>query len=170
MKKDDNMIGRYSVIQLTNIFDNYKNKTGDKIGSIETETLQTLMKNELDKDMTYEQVAELMAVIDSDGNGTLEIDEFLEFMKKSQEMEKDEEISKEVFRIFDRDENGYITPESIFHVFLSLGENISLKDIEYVLKKKIKNDIDGDGNLNYQDFQLIMKKYEDKLTSQKSGS
>ena len=68
--------------------------------------------------------------------------------------EQDEDVLKEVFMIFDREGKGYLTPESVYHVFLSLGENIKLEDIENILKE---NDIDGDGNLNFQDFKNTLR-------------
>ena len=158
MKESQDIIGNHTISKLISVFDTYKNKSN----SIEIDSLQTLLKNELHKDMNIDQVIELMNVIDIDGNGTLELDEFLEFMRMLYKYEKDEEISKEVFRIFDREENGYISAENIYHIFMALGENISLEDIEYVMKKKIKRDMEGDGNLNFQDFQALFKKYEDK--------
>ena len=158
MKESQDIIGNHTISNLISVFDTYKNKSN----SIEIDSLQTLLKNELHKDMNIDQVIELMGVIDIDGNGTLELDEFLEFMRMLYKYEKDEEISKEVFRIFDREENGYISAENIYHIFMALGENISLEDIEYVMKKKIKRDMEGDGNLNFQDFQALLKKYEDK--------
>ena len=143
---DREQIGKYSKKQLKEIFNKYK--VGE---SIDITNLQKLLKEHLDQAISFDAVNRLMSEIDQDGNGTLELNEFYDFMKKFDE--QDEDVLKEVFMIFDREGKGYLTPESVYHVFLSLGENIKLEDIENILKE---NDIDGDGNLNFEDFKVLM--------------
>ena len=144
---DREQIGKYSKKQLKEIFNKYK--VGE---SIDITNLQKLLKEHLDQAISFDAVNRLMSEIDQDGNGTLELNEFYDFMKKFDE--QDEDVLKEVFMIFDREGKGYLTPESVYHVFLSLGENIKLEDIENILKE---NDIDGDGNLNFQDFKNTLR-------------
>ena len=146
----DEIIGNYTIKQLQEIFNKY---AGEK-GALDEESLQLLIKEKLEQYIQKNQIITLMKKIDTDGSGEIEFDEFIEFMRNlSKEDELDEDALKEVFKLFDRDEKGYLTPESVYHIFLALGEKIKLEDIIAILKE---NDIDGDGNLNFEDFKMLM--------------
>ena len=145
--KDKEMIGRYSTLQLEEIFQKYCQKDD----YLNRDTLESLIKNDLHLYTTKQNFNEIMNKMDINNDGQIEIDEFITFMKKIDE--QDEDTLKEVFAIFDKDDKGYLTPESVYHIFLSIGEKIKLEDITNVLKE---NDIDGDGNLNFQDFKMLM--------------
>ena len=168
-KIDDNVnekevIGKFTVKQLEEIFKEY---VGDK-EALNEESLQLLIKEKLEHNITKRQVSTLIRSIDIDGNGEIEFNEFLEFMRKLDEQdEQDEEALKEVFMLFDRDEKGYLTPESVYHIFLSIGEKIKLEDITNILKE---NDIDGDGNLNFQDFKMLMHNGLEELNKKNPNS
>ena len=146
----DEVIGKYTIKQLLEIFNKY---AGEK-GALDEESLQLLIKEKLEQYIQKKQLIALMKKIDTDGSGEIEFDEFIEFMRNlNKENELDEDALKEVFKLFDRDEKGYLTPESVYHIFLALGEKIKLEDIINILKE---NDIDGDGNLNFEDFKMLM--------------
>ena len=146
----DEMIGKYSIKQLQEMFNKY---AGDK-GALDEESLHLLIKEKLELYIQKKQIIALMKKIDTDGSGEIEFDEFIEFMRSlNREDEMDEDALKEVFKLFDRNEKGYLTPESVYHIFLALGEKIKLEDITTILKE---NDIDGDGNLNFEDFKMLM--------------
>ena len=158
------VIGKFTVKQLEEIFNEY---VGDK-NALNEESLQLLIKQKLDQYIPLKQVTTLIKSIDIDGNGEIEFNEFLEFMRKLDEQdEQDEDALKEVFMLFDRDEKGYLTPESVYHIFLSIGEKIKLEDITNILKE---NDIDGDGNLNFQDFKMLMHNGLEELNKKNSNS
>ena len=70
-----------------------------------------------------------MNIIDTDGNGTLEIDEFFAFMAEKEKTEE-EEVLKSTFKLLDSENKGYISPEKVYFSFKALGEtNVELEDI-----------------------------------------
>ena len=160
----DEVIGKYTIKQLQEIFNKY---AGEK-GALDEESLQLLIKEKLEQYIQKKQLIALMKKIDTDGSGEIEFDEFIEFMRNlNKENELDEDALKEVFKIFDRDEKGYLTPESVYHIFLALGEKIKLEDIINILKE---NDIDGDGNLNFEDFKMLMHSGLEELEKKNPNS
>jgi Ca2+-binding EF-hand superfamily protein len=164
MYKMDEVIGKYTIKQLLEIFNKY---AGEK-GALDEESLQLLIKEKLEQYIQKKQLIALMKKIDTDGSGEIEFDEFIEFMRNlNKENELDEDALKEVFKIFDRDEKGYLTPESVYHIFLALGEKIKLEDIINILKE---NDIDGDGNLNFEDFKMLMHSGLEELEKKNPNS
>ena len=164
MYKMDEVIGKYTIKQLLEIFNKY---AGEK-GALDEESLQLLIKEKLQQYIQKKQLIALMKKIDTDGSGEIEFDEFIEFMRNlNKENELDEDALKEVFKLFDRDEKGYLTPESVYHIFLALGEKIKLEDIINILKE---NDIDGDGNLNFEDFKMLMHNGLEELEKKNPNS
>ena len=160
----DEVIGKYTIKQLLEIFNKY---AGEKC-ALDEESLQLLIKEKLEQYIQKKQLIALMKKIDTDGSGEIEFDEFIEFMRNlNKENELDEDALKEVFKIFDRDEKGYLTPESVYHIFLALGEKIKLEDIINILKE---NDIDGDGNLNFEDFKMLMHNGLEELEKKNPNS
>ena len=160
----DEIIGKYTIKQLQEIFNKY---AGEK-GALDEESLQLLIKEKLEQYIQEKQIITLMKKIDTDGSGEIEFDEFIEFMRNlNKEDELDEDALKEVFKLFDRDEKGYLTPESVYHIFISIGERIKLEDIINILKE---NDIDGDGNLNFEDFKMLMQSGLEELEKKNPNS
>jgi Ca2+-binding EF-hand superfamily protein len=65
--------------------------------------------------------------------------------KRMKDTDNEEEI-KEAFLIFDKDQDGYLTPRELRQVMLNLGEKMTDEEIIEMIKEA---DLDGDGKLNY---------------------
>ncbi|KAG4131598.1 hypothetical protein ERO13_D09G222400v2 [Gossypium hirsutum] len=129
---------------------NFFDKDGD--GCITVEELATVIKS-LDQNPSEEELQDMINEVDADGNGTIEFSEFLNLMaKKMQETDAEEEL-KEAFRVFDKDLNGYISASELRNVMMNLGEKLSDEEVEQMIKEA---DLDGDGQVNYEEFVKMM--------------
>ena len=66
--------------------------------------------------------------------------------KTSADKDKEDEI-REAFRVFDKDDNGYISAAELRHVMTNLGEKLTDEEVDEMIKE---GDIDGDGQVNYE--------------------
>eukprot|EP00258_Populus_trichocarpa_P016687 XP_006375914.2 calmodulin-like protein 11 [Populus trichocarpa] len=91
--------------------------------------------------------------VDVDGNGTIEFGEFWNLMaRKIKENDADDEL-KEAFKVFDKDQDGYISSNELRHVMINLGEQLTDKELELMIQVA---DLDGDGHVNYEEFVRMM--------------
>ncbi|KAH9754006.1 calmodulin-like protein 11 [Citrus sinensis] len=107
----------------------------------------------LDQNPTEEEIRNMINEVDLDGNGTIEFLEFLKLMAtKMKENEAQEEL-KEAFKVFDKDQDGYISPNELRHVMMNLGEKLTDEELEQMI---LEADSDGDGQVNYEEFARMM--------------
>ncbi|XP_022760201.1 calmodulin-2/4 isoform X1 [Durio zibethinus] len=122
------------------------------LGCITVEELATVIRS-LDQNPTEEELQDMINEVDADGNGTIEFAEFLNLMaKKMKETDAEEEL-KEAFKVFDKDQNGYISATELRHVMINLGEKLTDEEVEQMIKEA---DLDGDGQVNYDEFVKMM--------------
>ncbi|XP_012832364.1 PREDICTED: calmodulin-like protein 8 isoform X3 [Erythranthe guttata] len=121
-------------------------------GCITIEELATVIRS-LDQNPTVEELRDMINEVDSDGNGTIEFEEFMTLMaKKMKESDAEEEL-KEAFKVFDKDQNGYISADELRHVMINLGEKLTDEEVKQMIKEA---DLDGDGQVNYDEFVKMM--------------
>ena len=60
--------------------------------------------------------------------------------------------------MFDREGNGFITVPELTEVLLKLGEKLSPEECQELMNEA---DIDGDGNVNYEEFVTMLFKVKD---------
>nr|AAA92677.1 calmodulin-like protein [Pisum sativum] len=125
-------------------------KDGD--GCVTVEELATVIRS-LDQNPTEEELQDMISEVDADGNGTIEFDEFLNLMARKMKDTDAEEELREAFKVFDKDQNGYISPSELRHVMMNLGEKLSDEEVKQMIKEA---DMDGDGQVDYDDFVKMM--------------
>ena len=125
-------------------------KDGD--GTITTKELQTVMRS-LGQNPTEPELQDMINVVGADGNGTIDFPEFLTMMARKMKDSDSEEKNRETFRVFDKDGNGFITAVELRHVMINLGEKLTDEEIDGMVKEA---DIDGDGQINYEEFVTMM--------------
>ncbi|XP_035697589.1 troponin C, skeletal muscle-like isoform X1 [Branchiostoma floridae] len=106
----------------------------DGSGEISTQNLGTILK-QCGLNPSRDELDAIMAEADEDGSGTMDFDEFLELMAKQMHQDQYEVDEREVraaFRIFDKDNDGFISIEELRTMADACGEHLSedeLKDL-----------------------------------------
>ena len=125
-------------------------KDGD--GSITTKELGTVMRS-LGQTPTEAGLLEMIKEVDTNGDGTIDFPEFLNLMAKKMQDTDTEDDLREAFKVFDKDNDGYILAAELRHVLTSIGEKLTDEEVDEMIKEA---DIDGDGQINYDEFVKMM--------------
>ena len=111
----------------------------------------------MEKEEAKKEVNRLMELIDTDGNGFIEYEEFLRAS-----MDKKKLLSKKnlkiVFDYLDKNKNGKISYDEIKAVLD--GDNKMEDDIWKALVNQV--DLDGDGEISFNEFEYMMKNVKEK--------
>merc|ERR1712167_206312 len=125
---------------------------GDGDGTIDAKELGTVMRS-LGQNPTEAELNDMINEVDDDGNGNIEFNEFLKMMAaKMKDTDSEEEI-KEAFKVFDKDGNGFISAAELRHVMTNLGEKLTDEEVDEMIREA---DVDGDGQINYDEFVKMM--------------
>lgn len=127
----------------------------DGEGCITVEELGAVIRL-LDKNLTKDELHNIINnnEVDVPRHATVDFMHFLNIIAlKMKELDAEEEL-KEAFKVLDKDQNGYISPDGLRHVMINLGEKLSDEEVELMIKEA---DLDGDGHVNYDDFVKMMK-------------
>ena len=107
----------------------------------------------LGQNPTEADLRQMIREVDADGNGTIDFQEFLALMARTAGSADAEELYSMAFRVIDRDGNGLVSADELKRVMNKLGENISYKEAEEMIREA---DMDGDGQVNYEEFVRIL--------------
>ncbi|MCQ2816650.1 MAG: protein kinase [archaeon] len=96
------------------------------------------------------EVEAVFASIDTDGSGVIDYNEFLA-ATLTNSIENDEKALRDAFNMFDIDGSGKISKEEVATIFKSTP------DAEYIKKIFKKYDKNGDGEIDFDEFMIMMK-------------
>ena len=100
--------------------------------------------------------------VDADNNGTIDFPEFLTMMaRKMKDTDSEEEI-REAFKVFDRDNNGFISAAELRHVMTSIGEKLTDDEVDEMIREA---DQDGDGRIDCTLLAQLLHWWEYMLTN-----
>uniref|UniRef100_A0ACD6A927 Uncharacterized protein n=1 Tax=Avena sativa TaxID=4498 RepID=A0ACD6A927_AVESA len=129
-------------------------------GCISLEELFAVTRS-LGLEPTDQELNDMMREVDTDGNGVIDFQEFLNLIARKIKDGDDDEELKEAFEVLDKDQNGFISPVELRAVMISLGEKMTDEEVEQMINEA---DTDGDGQVNYDEFVLMMKNAERKIS------
>jgi len=98
-------------------------------------------------------IFQMITELDSDGNGNLDFNEFFGLMTTKISDKNTRAQYAKVFAIYDDERKGYITAENLVHVAQTLGETITIEEVNELIKRA---DTDHDGVVSEEEFYAIM--------------
>ena len=138
--------------QVAQFQDAFKAVDTDHDGFIASSQLGQVLRS-IGQNPTDAEVQDMINEVDFDGTGSIEFPAFLSMMaKKISDLYAEDEI-REAFQFFDRDGNGYITRLELKSVMMNLGEKLTDDECDQLVEEA---DIDGDGQINYEEFYFLM--------------
>ncbi|KAK2154774.1 hypothetical protein LSH36_258g05110 [Paralvinella palmiformis] len=123
-------------------------KDGD--GTISTKELGIVMRS-LGQNPTESELQEIINEVDIDGNGKIDLDEFIVMMARQQCLSPAE--LEQAFRMFDRDHDGFIDARELRHLLTNLGEKLTDQEVDEMIREV---DVDGDGKVDYGEFVAML--------------
>ena len=125
-------------------------KDGD--GTITPNELGTVMRS-LGQTPTEEELQDMINNVDANCNSIIYFQEFLIMMARKINSEECEEEIQEAFCVFDKDSNGFISAAELRQVMINLGEKQVDEQVDEMIREA---DIDGDGQVSYEEFVTMM--------------
>jgi calmodulin len=107
----------------------------------------------LGQNPTEAELQDMINEVDADDNGTIDFPEFLNLMARKMKDTDSEEELKEAFCVFYKDQNGFISAAELRQGMTNLGEKLSEEEVEEMVREA---DVDGDGQINYDEFVKVM--------------
>ncbi|XP_047030434.1 calcium-binding protein E63-1 isoform X1 [Helicoverpa zea] len=133
----------------------------DSDGHVTPAELQFMLRN-LGITVSDDLIGELIKDASKTGNGLIDENDFMQWVTKIQALQgldvttsggdSEEEITRDLlaaFKVFDRDDNGYITRDELRAALEMIGEPVTDAQLNQVLAL---GDIDHDGRIDYEEF------------------
>ena len=125
----------------------------DRNGMINLNNMVIAMK-ELKFDENERIIYDLMAELESENQGSLTYDEFLDRLTEKLQDRESEKATERVFDLFVEDPKGTVTFEVLKKVAVETGDNTSDEDLQRLIKSGASNGTD----IPYEEFRSIMVK------------
>ena len=120
----------------------------DRDGSITVREVRSVMES-FGQEATDTQLENMIKEVDLDGNGKIELEEFLTEVPK---IKRRAEI-KEAFSLFDTNKDGKIGSKELSHALLNLVKGTPEREITELLQNA---DMKGDGQIYYEELIKLM--------------
>ncbi|XP_067096733.1 troponin C, skeletal muscle [Osmerus mordax] len=125
-------------------------------GDISTKELGQVMRM-LGQNPSREELDAIILEVDEDASGTIDFEEFLVMMvqqlKEDQAGKTEEELS-EIFRVFDKNGDGFIDREEFGDILTATGEPITDEEADELMAD---SDVNKDGKIDFDEFLKMME-------------
>ncbi|KAH7516282.1 probable calcium-binding protein CML25 [Ziziphus jujuba] len=143
------MINQSQIAELEEVFKKF-DVNGD--GKISSSELGSIMGS-LGQHATDDELRKMIKEVDSDGDGFIDLNEFIELNTKGVDSKEALENLKDAFSVYDIDGNGSISAEELHKVLRSLGDECSIAECRKMISGV---DCDGDGTISFEEFKIMM--------------
>ncbi|KAK8887576.1 hypothetical protein M9Y10_038626 [Tritrichomonas musculus] len=123
----------------------------DHNGAITVDDLSAVMRA-IGQSPTLNELQDMIREVDADGNETIDFTEFLALMSRQMRQSDIEAELREAFRVFDRDNDGFITPQELRTLLISLGLDSSAEVIRRMINEADHN---RDGKIDFNEFRAL---------------
>ncbi|KAL8142077.1 hypothetical protein V2J09_015109 [Rumex salicifolius] len=135
--------------QLSLVFNKF-DANGD--GKISASELSSILSN-LGQNVSDEEIVAMIREVDSDGDGFIDLGEFIELNTNGVDYEEIVLNLREAFSVYDIDGNGSISADELMHIMRSLGDICTMGDCRRMISGV---DADGDGTISFEEFSVMM--------------
>ncbi|KAG6528555.1 hypothetical protein ZIOFF_010733 [Zingiber officinale] len=139
-------------------------RNGD--GHITPQELESVLQS-MGYHPTRKDLMDMIKEVDTDGNGTIELNEFQDIIFNAITEANAEDELKEAFKLFDKDNNGLISPNELMSVICNLGKEVEYDEVEAMIKEV---DLDGDVHVDFREFSRVMGGWQLNLPSANQAS
>eukprot|EP00252_Welwitschia_mirabilis_P013341 TRINITY_DN29397_c0_g1_i1.p2 TRINITY_DN29397_c0_g1~~TRINITY_DN29397_c0_g1_i1.p2 ORF type:complete len:196 (-),score=17.60 TRINITY_DN29397_c0_g1_i1:265-852(-) len=139
----------HNVEELKAVFQRF-DANGD--GKISASELKEIM-HAMGCSVSEAEVEVMMKEADSDGDGFIDLNEFVVLNTKGMDRAGCMQDLKNAFKVFDLDRNGSISVEELYQVLRSLGDRTTREECKNMINGVDRN---GDGQVNFEEFRSMM--------------
>ncbi|XP_077987791.1 uncharacterized protein LOC144442349 [Glandiceps talaboti] len=108
----------------------------------------------LGQNPTEAELEVMIAENDLDANGTIDFSEFCHLMAKRLNSPGDpKEELRAAFRIFDRNNDGFVVAKELKYVMKKIGEKLTDEEVDLMIREA---DTNNDGKICYEEFVNLM--------------
>merc|ERR1712084_89609 len=144
-------LGEEQVMEIKDAFDLFDK---DRSGEITVGEMLDAMRS-LGYDTEHGEAAEHVKSLDKDGSGALEFNEFYDLLTARFSENTTKEELQRVFKLFDTDNTGSISVANMRAIADQVGDQVSDDELGDIV---LKNDMDNDGKLTFEDFYNVLTK------------
>ncbi|XP_022157783.1 probable calcium-binding protein CML25, partial [Momordica charantia] len=137
------------IAELEEVFKKFDVNGDGKISSAELGSIMSSLGHRA----TEEDLAKMIEEFDADGDGFIDLNEFVELNTKEIDPEELLENLREAFSVYDIDGNGSISAEELHEVLRSLGDDCTVDDCRQMISAVDSN---GDGMISFDEFKVMM--------------
>ncbi|XP_008792681.1 probable calcium-binding protein CML31 [Phoenix dactylifera] len=124
----------------------------DGDGKISPAELRLTMMRTVGEELNLEEAEAVVRSADKDGDGLLDLEEFVGLVGVEGEEEKEREL-REAFGMYEMEGEGCITPRSLKRMLSRLGASRELEECRAMI---CRFDLNGDGVLSFDEFKVMM--------------